>query len=143
MSEEVEIKFNLSATYWENRFPGARVYVNENLVFENLITEPTEIHWTGNLPEGDHKIVVEMYNKNAGDTVTDDNENILNDVLLHINNISIDDIDLDQLIWTSSEYYPVGAGAPEKMLDCVDLGWNGFWQLSLSTPIYLWFLENL
>lgn len=143
MSEEVEIKIKLSSDHWEERYPGARVYIDENLIFENLITEPTEIRWAGQISDGDHKIVIEMYNKNAGDTVTDDDENILNDVLLHINNISVDDIDLDQLLWSNSEYYPIGADSPEKILDCVNLGWNGFWQLSFSSPIYLWLLENL
>lgn len=143
MSETVDIKINLSSTNWGDRYPGARVYINETLIHEGLIEDPTEMSWSGDLADGDHKIVIEMYGKIPGDTVLDDHDNILKDVLLNIDNISIEDIDLDQLVSTNSVYYPVNDHAPESLNECVNLGWNGRWELNFSSPVYLWFLENL
>lgn len=143
MSETVDIKINLSSTNWGSRYPGARVYIDEILIYENLIVEPTEVSWSGELNESEHKIIVEMYNKKDGDTVLDDQDNILNDVILNIDGISIDDIELDQIIWSKSVYYPNSEYAPNQLTDCVNLGWNGCWELTFSSPVYLWFLENL
>ena len=143
MSEFIKIKINLSSKHWEDRFPGARVYVNEEIIFDNLIKEPIEVCWNGELPEDDHKLIIEMYNKQDGDTALDDNDNILKDVILNIDNISIDDIDLEQLLHINSVYYPQSEYAPGIVKECVNLGWNGLWKLSFSVPTYLWFLENL
>jgi hypothetical protein len=143
MNEEVEVKINLSSIFWEERYPGARVYINDNLIFDDLVINSKEIFWQSALEEGDHKIVIEMHNKKEGDTVLDSEDNILKDVILNIDNISIDDIDLDQLLHTNSTYYPQSEYAPGIVKECVNLGWNGRWELAFSSPVYLWFLENL
>ena len=143
MAENVEVKINLSSVHWDGRYPGARVYINNNLIFDSLISQPEEINWSGDLDESDHDIVIEMYNKQDGDTVLDESDNILKDVVLNIDNISIDDIDLEQLLHINSVYYPQSEYAPETVEQCVNLGWNGQWKLSFSVPTYLWFLENL
>ena len=145
MTEEVSLNIELSSTYWDDRYPGARVYINDTLIFENLITGPTAISWSGSVNEN-NTITVEMYNKQDGDTVTDDAGKIINDVLLNINNISIDEIDLDNLLWTNSTYYPNhndNQPTPESVKECVNLGWNGRWKLEFTAPVYLWLLENL
>ena len=143
MTETVEIKINLSSNHWEDRYPGARVYINNTLIYENLVHDSVEVSWSGELEEGNHTISIEMYNKHDGDTVTDDEENIINDVVLNINDIEIDEISLDNLLWTESVYTPTDLNSPESLTECVNLGWNGTWKLGFSTPIYLWFLENL
>ena len=142
MSETVDIKINLSSTNWGDRYPGARVYINETLIHEGLIEDPTEMSWSGDLADGDHKIVIEMYGKIPGDTVMD-GDTIVNDVVLNIDSIAIDEIELDQLLWSNSEYFPKDENAPKSMIECVNLGWNGRWELNFSSPVYLWFLENL
>ena len=139
MTETVEVKINLSSDHWDDRYPGARVYINNNLIFEGLISQPEEINWHGELEEGEQDIVIEMYNKQDGDTVQDESDNILKDVVLNIDNIEIDEIELEQLLWINSEY----TSSAGKITECVNLGWNGFWKLSFSVPTYLWFLENL
>lgn len=142
MTEEVSIKINLSSTNWEFRYPGARVYINDKLIFENIVENPVEIVWSGTVKEN-NKIIIEMYNKIPGDTTLDNDGNIVNDVLINIDNISIDDIDLDDLLWTKSTYYPDDNNAPSVLHSCVNLGWNGRWELEFSSPTYLWFLKNL
>ena len=143
MTETVDIKIDLSADYWDERYPGARVYIDSQLIFNDIIIDATQVTWSGELAEGDHKIIVEMYDKKWGDTVTDENNNIVKDVILNIDNISIDTIDLGILLWTKSTYYPVD-GIPRKSLDnCVNLGWNGKWEIGFESPVYMWLLENI
>ncbi len=144
MTEQVAIDIELSSTNWNERYPGARVYINHTLIFENLIAEPTKVSWQGTTQDR-NKITVEMYNKKPGDTVTNKNGAIVKDVTLNINSITLDDIELDNLLWTNSIYYPNTdeTGAPESMKECVNLGWNGRWELEFDSPVYLWLLENL
>ena len=143
MSETVDIKINLISEHWEDRYPGARVHINQELIHEGLIAEPIELSWSGELKDTEQIIVIEMYNKRDGDTVLDENENIIKDVLLNIDNISFDGVDLNELVQMGSIYYPKSEYAPEVVKQCINLGWNGRWELRFSSPTYLWLLENL
>jgi hypothetical protein len=143
MNEQVEIAVRLTPTYWEDRFPSARVYINDQLIFDETIVEEKSVNWKGTVQER-NKISVELHSKHISDTVTDLSGNIVNDVLLNIVGISIDDIDLGQLLWNKSVYYPDPSNmyAPNRLKECVNLGWNGRWELEFDSPIYLWLLEN-
>jgi len=143
MTESVEIKIDLSSDHWDERYPGAKVYIDQEVIFDELIVDATQIVWNGELHDGDHKIIIEVYDKKSGDTVTDADGNIVKDVLVNVDNISIDDIDLDILMWSKSTYYPTDKDSPESVTNCTNLGWNGQWELTFSSPLYLWFLENL
>ena len=143
MTEFVEIKINLSAMGWEDRFPGAKIYIADRLIFDKIISNTEQIDWTGDLVDGEHKIIVEMYNKHEGDTVISDDNNIVNDVVLNIDNVIIDEVELGSLVWSASTYYPSDENSPESLNNCVNLGWNGSWELPFSAPTYLWLLDNL
>ena len=142
MSDVISIKIVLSSTHWDSRYPGARVSVDDIVIFENIIAEKTTIEWAGNLSDGKHTVSIEMYNKNPGDTVLDENGIIVKDVLLNIETVEIDGIALGQLLYEKPIYYPKDKDAPEIVKRCLNLGWNGSWMLEFTTPSYLWFLEN-
>lgn len=141
MIDTSEIKINLSSDSWDNRFPGARVSINDKLIFENLIEDDVEINWEGDIQDI-NTLTIEMYNKAPGDTVLKDNI-IVKDVILNIDNIEIDDIELGQMLHVKSIYHPDGNDTPGIIDKCVNLGWNGKWHLEFTAPTYLWFLENL
>jgi len=143
MTESVEIKIYLSAIGWEDKFPGAKVYIDDQLIFDKIMANTEQIDWTGELVNGEHKIIVEMYNKREGDTVLNNDNSIVNDVVLNIDKIIVDDVDLGALLWSASTYYPSDENSPESLDSCVNLGWNGSWELPFSSPTYLWLLENL
>lgn len=142
MTEEIEIQIKLSADYWEQRYPSAKVYIDDILLFDEKVDNPVDINWKGSISEGNHKFIIELYNKKQGDTVMVDNK-IVHDVLLNIDSILLDEIELNQLMWLKSVYYPVDTHAPEKVNHCVNLGWNGRWELEFESPTYMWLLENL
>jgi hypothetical protein len=47
MTNTVEININLSAIGWEDRFPGAKVYIGDQLIFDKIISnlEQKEERW--------------------------------------------------------------------------------------------------
>jgi hypothetical protein len=94
---------------------------------------------------------IELLNKLDSDTIKDESDNIVEDMLLCIKSLEIDEISIDHLLWSNSLYYPI---YPETYLDetqkaitevrnCVDLGWNGVWKFPFTSPFYIWLLENI
>ena len=123
-----------------------------------LTKSPNETEYfefTAALDEGDHSLEIVFQNKTDQDTVMDQNGNILSDLLLNIESIEIDEIDLGTLLWISSVYKPdypksyvqhcesIGQNLLPELQECVNLGWNGRWVLSFTSPFYIWLLENI
>lgn len=103
------------------------------------------------ISEGNHVLEIILMNKVTADTVKDENENIVDDLILHIKSIEIEGIEMDSLKWSLSNYYPIYPEAYQneqqkqvkEVKNCVDLGWNGSWQFPFSSPFYIWLLENI
>jgi hypothetical protein len=95
----------------------------------------------------DNKLVVKLHNKSNTDVLVEDGQ-IVKDTLLNIKSVEIDEIDLGSMIWTHSTYKP---DHPQKfngeivteLKNCVNLGWNGSYVLSFTSPFYIWLLENI
>jgi hypothetical protein len=103
------------------------------------------------IEDAEYKLEISLLNKLPIDTIKDADDNITEDMLLSIKSIDIDDINLGPLIWTNSIYYPKYPDCYQneeqkkisKVKNCVDLGWNGTWTLSFTSPFYVWLLENI
>jgi hypothetical protein len=65
--------------------------------------------------------------------------------MLTISNISIDDIDIDQLLIEKAEYTHDFNGSQDTITDKFygDMGCNGTVTFEFTTPFYLWLLENM
>jgi len=86
--------------------------------------------------------------------VTDEDGNIIKDQVLHIKSIEFDEIDLGGLVYEGvyTPRYPEpwatiqresGAELPESFKNVTQLGHEGEWKLTFSSPFYMWLLENL
>ena len=72
-------------------------------------------------------------------------------MLLTIESLEVDSIELGQLKWSLSTYYPKypnsylneNQKSVNEVKNCVNLGWNGTWQLAFKSPFYIWLLENI
>jgi len=69
-------------------------------------------------------------------------------MLLNIASIEVEDIGLGTLLWSRSVYkldHPqkFNNSVVTELTDCVNLGWNGTYQLEFKTPFYSWLLENI
>lgn len=142
-TEQVEIEISLSSTFWD-KAPKAKVYIDETLIFDDAITESTKVKFNGELTEDKHKLIIELYDKDKYQTVVE-NSQIAKDQLLNIDAISFDEIDIKYLKHSLSKYFPKDPSdqIPSEVLQCVNLGYNGRWELEFTCPIYIWLLENM
>ena len=139
--ESLDLRLKLSSSFWD-KAPYVGVTVDDVSLFNGQVSESIEINWSGNLNEGTHSLNIELYNKDKYQTIIENGE-ILKDQILNIDNIYFDDIEVGFLKWSHSEYITKHPGAPNKLVNCVNLGYNGIWTLKFNTPIYIWLLENL
>lgn len=139
--------------------PKVRILINDHEHVNQLLTvaENTTqyFEFDATVREGACWLAIELLNKTTLDTVLDANGNIIEDLLLNIDSVEIDEIDLGSLLWTASDYRPnypekyqleisrQGKNLPETVKNCVNLGWNGRWTLSFTSPFYIWLLENI
>jgi len=161
MAETEKLKFKVGSSGTSpDKQPQYRIGINgKGKVFGVLsagVNETEYVEFESSLTEGPQSLEIELLNKGYGDTMTDENGEIISDFLLNIDSIEIDEIDLGTLKWTLSEYYPIyprdyvnhvlaetGNKPDEVVKSCVNMGWNGKWTLPLESPFYIWLLENL
>lgn len=86
-----------------------------------------------------------LKNKTADHTVVDDEGNILEDSELIFSDIKVDEINIEELFWFQAEYSHNfnGSGEPTTENFYGSMGCNGTVKIDITTPIYLWLLENL
>lgn len=156
--ESLHFKIGLSGSSNKKR-PEFKILVNDTeFVNGQLHSSRNEIEYfefDALLDEGKCFLVVEFINKTSVDTILDLDGNIVEDLLLNIDSIEIDEIDLGSLLWTASDYrpnYPTvywnkmkqsGQELPDSIKNCVNLGWNGRWELAFISPFYIWLLDNI
>ena len=90
MHEET-LKFivTLSGTYWDKR-PQYSIWVDDRVVAQSEIHEGENlIVFERTIAEGNHTLKIRLDNKTIGDTITE-NGTIVKDLLLNIDNITID-----------------------------------------------------
>lgn len=145
--ESLNFDIALSGTYW-SRKPEYSVSINNTEYASGTVAEHTNIEFTADLAkDSSHVLQIRLLNKTPHDTVTD-NGVIVQDMLLNIHSIQINRVDLGLLLWSHSRYWldtpRMYNGQITAYLDrCVNLGWNGTYELKFSTPFYHWLLDNL
>jgi hypothetical protein len=156
--EILAFKIGLSGTS-DKKQTEFKISINgDTVVHSKLTKQPNETEYfefTYEISEGDNNLEISLLNKGFGDTVIDNEGNIVGDMLLNIDSIEIDEIDLGSLKWTLSEYHPIyperyraearkrGDELSSPVKNCVNLGWNGTWKLPFTSPFYIWLLENI
>ena len=146
--EKLHVKIGVSGTFWDRR-PVYSMLLNEYKIIESReIAEATDVveyvEFDVDLTEGtEYKLFIRLENKTNSDVVqNEDKTAILNDMLLNIVSIEIDEIALGTLIHTQSQFVGDDVNRP-VLTQCTNLGWNGTWEISFTSPFYIWLLENL
>ena len=156
-TEKLKFKLELYATMWDKP-PIANIKINEKSYFNKEITstedKPTIIEFEHELEEGkSYNLIIDRSGKNKRQTIVE-NEKIIKDQLLHIKSIEIDEIDIGALVYEGvyKPNYPepwaiqqaeAGNKLPETLKNDTEMGHNGTWTLTFSSPFYMWLLENL
>ena len=140
--ETLTFKIGLNGTYWGKK-PKYSVLLNRTKYGEGVCDESLSyIEFSVDLlEEQEHCLEIRLENKNNADTLTKDEE-IVKDMLLNIDSIEIDEIELGEIKWSLSEFVADDPKRP-TLKRCVNLGWNGSYQLKFTSPFYLWLLENM
>lgn len=156
-TEKLKFKIGLSSTGTE-KHPHFRISLNkEEKISASLESNDVSYYeFDAEVAEGELILDIEFLNKGFGDTVIDEQGNILSDLILNIESIEIDEIELSTLKWSNSEYRPIypskhvisvlketGKKPDDVVKNCVNLGWNGKWSLPFQSPFYIWLLENM
>lgn len=151
--EKLTFKITLDCEYhpdFQKEPPKYNLKINNEIIQSGEITEETVIEFERDCPEK-NTLSIEFLNKTKYDVELGDDGMPTKNKLIHIKEIEIDEINLNHLIHTLSEYYPTDPwyidlpreDFPIPMRRCVDLGWNGEWKFKFDTPFYIFLLENL
>lgn len=154
MSEAVEqlhVRVGLSGTF-HDKCPEYSVLINDTEYKRGIVETASDeifyIDFVADVAENtDNKFKVKLLNKAQSDTVIDNGE-IVKDMLLNIKSLEFEEIDLGSLIWTHSRFVP---DRPQKfhneiiteLKNCVNLGWNGTYELEFTSPVYIWLLDTI
>ena len=145
--EKLSFVVTLSGTFWDRR-PQFSIWLDDHVVIQSEIASTAQqpVTFERTIDEGHHTLKIRLENKTNTDTNIRNGE-VVDDMLLNIDDITIDDISLGNLLW-SAEYIldekQMYQGQEIDHLDgCVNLGWNGTYVLKFSSPFYIWLLEKL
>ena len=157
-TETLKIGIELWATMWDKP-PQAGLWIDDQNHYNGEIigtqSKPNIITFEHTFKENtEHCLTIKRGNKLPGQTVVDNDGNVLKDQLLHIKNIEIDDINLGAIVYNGIYYpeYPepwasqqrsMGVELVESFNNCTSMGFNGDWKLKFTSPFYLWLIDNL
>lgn len=141
--EQLHFKIGVSGLFWDKP-PHFKFCINDVERVNAFASDTTQYHEFNVEIEHDQTFNLDIWllNKTDSDTVLNSDNEIVKDLLLNIDSIEIDGIELDGLKWSESIFIPIDPARP--VLDnCVNLGWNGYYRLTMSSPFYLWLLEKM
>lgn len=124
---------------------GFEIWVNDIKFFDNAVKENQQISMYINDNDGEHVIKLVLKDKLPEHTKIDDNGSILSDSLVKLSSIEFDGIDVTELFCLLSKYHHNFNGTGNDVVEKFNgtMGCNGTVSLTITTPIYLWLLENL
>ena len=149
-TDQISIKFFLEVTTWqENQTLDLVFYLDDVLLGEKQgVAGDIEANFdaVSVLDQGNSTLSIKISGMQQSYTQVSDTGEIVNDVLCVIKNVELDEIALDNLVYSQSTYipeYPDQTEGPKILNNETHLGHNGTWNLTFSNPLYLWFIENM
>jgi len=145
--ENLSFQISLTGTFWDRR-PQFSVWLDDHVVIQSEIASSAEqiVSFERKVGEGEHELKIRLENKTNSDTVIE-NGQVVKDMLLNIDDITIDDISLGNLLWSAEYVLDRPQEYKGQIIDhldgCVNLGWNGTYILKFTSPFYVWLLEKL
>lgn len=122
-----------------NGWPKLKFYIDDDLYEDFTFTESkATVKLPLSLVDGEHELVVELYNKTTSNTLVDDNGNIIQDQLVTLDNLYFDNVQLPNFVKYSGIYYFNDQKIPQGLT----WGVNGNWKLNFATPLVGWVLEK-
>ena len=145
-TENLHFKIGVSGTYWDKK-PQYSILINDEKIVEGSIRSASGVtefvEFDKQVAEGTCSLKIRLENKDNSDTVeNEDKTAIVKDMMLSIKSLEIDEIDVGYALYEKSLF--TGDDPDRPVLDCcVDLGWNGTYELKFESPFFIWVLENI
>jgi hypothetical protein len=119
--------------------------LHNNVVVHTMTSDQESVKFDIDDSNGVHQITFELQGKTQVHTHVDDQGQITQDAVINIKNITVDGIEVGLLIFNHAEYTHDfnGNGQPVVEKFYGTMGCNGLATVELTTPIYLWLLENM
>ena len=161
-TEKLKFKLELYATMWDKP-PHAEILVNDVSHFSSDITgteeKPDVIEFEAEVEQDkSHALIISRSGKSASQTWVDRKiKKVTKDQLLHIKNIEIDWSPLRDVteVGVYTPDYPepwatqqreqlkrTGGILQESFNGVTDLGHNGEWRLTFTSPFHMWLLKH-
>ena len=132
----MNFSIELHPDYWDKP-PKIKIDVNNDIMWNGEVKDKKVIEFDKKIPDNiEVKLNIILYDKTYDQTIIKDGKTV-KDQLLYISNITIDEIDMEDLVWNAE--YTIDTVVKKRS---TTLGENGTWCLKFKTPLYLWFLEN-
>jgi ribosomal protein L35AE/L33A len=123
------------------------VEINGRTVVEPMLsTESNSYNFKfDDVEDGEYVIKFKLSGKTTEHTQIDQSNNIVSDEIVEIADITVDDINIDQLFIEKSAYHHDFNGTQSPIEDKFYriMGCNGVVKFRFSTPFYVWLLENM
>lgn len=150
----MKIKIGLHTTNIVNHLPELDIKVDKKklstVILEN--ENPIVLDFNEDFSDKNHFLKITFKNKTNDDTILAKTGEIIMSVSVTIDFIEFEDIDISSMLFSHSKFIPdypepwysQQDPKPEKSIkNCLDMGWNGTFELKFKCPIFEWFLENL
>jgi hypothetical protein len=125
---------------------GMEIWLDGAQIFNEIhIQQRLNFHY--DIPDNDstHTLKFVIKGKTIDHTKIDEQGNILSDARLIVEKICFEDIELGNMLSNFATYTHDynGTAQPTTQTFYRELGCNGMVELSFSSPVYLWLLENM
>ena len=157
-TEKIKFKLQLHATVWD-RPPHVEILIDKKSHFNSDVTgtedKPDLIEFEAEFEEDkQYNLIINRSGKDKNQTIVNDKGHLLKDQMLHIKSMEIDEIDIGALVYEGiyTPHYPEpwatqqrkdGVELRESFKNVTQMGHNGEWKFTFSSPFYMWLLENL
>lgn len=125
---------------------GMRILLDDKTIYENFhIKDQENVEYKLSDVDAEHTLVFELFGKLPSHTKINESGEILKDALIFIKDLTIDDIDISQVMQDLAVYRHNFNGTSDTIEDVFRnaVGCNGTVSLKFTTPVYLWLLENM
>lgn len=147
--ENIKFSFVLEPRFWDMP-PTIKILVDQDVMFNGVVDQPCQlIEFDATMLAGKHKLTIQRYGKTIDQTVNE------KDQLLLIKQIEIDGINIQNIVWSSSLFYPeypepwasqqraAGINLEYPVLGETFLGHNGSWEIEFTSPFYQFLINQI
>ena len=151
--ETIQFKLEFLSVFWDQP-PGTTILIDDEIKFDGLIKNPTTIISFDHLLNfGQHQLSIRRYNK-TGNQVRINDSGQLEDQMLSIKKITIDNINIRNIIWCKSYNEPEypelwasqqrakGINLEKFILGETNFGHNCTWRLEFTSPFYQFIFDS-